>query len=255
MLTPEASRAAIDREWKRFVEMLTSAGGAGWSRPTRCEGWAIADLARHVHWGTSMEADAFRRSRTSASGRAEGREAGASAPWDDVRDAVGRHRAELVSEIDELIAQDLVDSELPLPYADVPAPLALQIFVMEAGVHTSDLAAALAQDDALADDVAAATWVVLGAFVPLFAAGAASTDAPADGVIVRLAGSTSDIRLAFRAGEWVVGPSGEPDVTISADDSPVLLFALGRIPLEDPRLRVDGDRDLAAGFKRYIPGP
>ena len=48
---------------------------------------------------------------------------------------------------------------------------------------------------------------------------------------------------------------GAPETTtvISGDDSPVALFALGRIGADDPRLVVKGND--AAAFKTWFPGP
>jgi hypothetical protein len=132
--------------------------------------------------------------------------------------------------------------------------MALQIFVMEAGVHTSDLAAAIDHGDALADDVASATWVFLTAFLPALAV--AATLMPPPGLVLKLAGATSELVLTYEPGGWSVGETDvKPRTVIAGNDSTVLLFALGRRPVTDPGLKIDGDAEFAARFKRYVPGP
>ena len=44
-------------------------------------------------------------------------------------------------------------------------------------------------------------------------------------------------------------------MTVTGDDSAVLLFAAGRITADDERLTVEGSSDLARDFKVYVPGP
>jgi uncharacterized protein (TIGR03083 family) len=254
VLETQAARDAIAREWGAFIEQVTSTGPEVWDRPTRCSGWTVADLARHAYWGTSMEADALARRRLSIRGPAEGREADRSRPPEEIINGLRVHRRQLLAEIDGILSGDGLDRDAPMPYGPVPVAIALQVFVMEAGVHTSDLAAAVDVNDGLADDVAAATWVVLAGFVPLLAAGA--PEVPPSGTVITLAGATSRLVLTRGPDGWVVGPTDDaPDAVISGDDSTVLLFALGRRPATDAGLQIAGDADLAARFKRYVPGP
>lgn len=65
----DLARVAVAAEWAHFSELLTSAEDA-WAAPTRLEGWTVRGLAAHAVWGISMEADALRRLRIGAEGRA-----------------------------------------------------------------------------------------------------------------------------------------------------------------------------------------
>lgn len=126
---------------------------------------------------------------------------------------------------------------------------------MEAGTHTDDLAAALGHSGKLAADVVVATKAYVRAFLTL---GASTEEIPEPGVTVALRGSSVDLTFVHRDGQWEVADRGgpaRPGVTVEADDSTVLLFALGRVPVTDPRLSVSGDRMLATRFKSWLPGP
>lgn len=246
----DSVRAAVDREWARFRGLL---GTAGWSVPTRLPGWAVSDLAVHAVWGVSMEADALRRRRTGGDGRAAGRTLPAGTPPETVRADLAAACAELHQELDRLTEGDLA-STVPLPYGDVPLGVFSQILVMEAGVHTSDLAAAAGEADDLGPDVVAATALTLRLFLPGLAA--AAGERPAAGTAIAVCGETVDLGFRYHGGGWEAtsGPAGSV-ATITGDDSTVLLFALGRIPGTDGRLSIAGDRDAGLRFKRWLPGP
>lgn len=51
--------AGFNDEMARFEELIRSLEDAAWQRPTRCEGWTVADVAAHVT-GTLVEVTAFR---------------------------------------------------------------------------------------------------------------------------------------------------------------------------------------------------
>lgn len=241
-------RESVDRSWGRFLAQLRAAGDGDWSRPTRLAGWAVADLAAHAVWGASMEADALRRWRTGADGRAEGRTVDASAGPDALTAAFEQARQEL---LDELARLDDGDPARPVPmaYFDVPLADVLTILVMEAGVHASDLLAAFGQDDALPGDVTAASAAFLATFGPVVASQA--TERPPDGTVVALAGPRVDLRFAYVDGAWTTADrQREPDVTLRApDDSTLVLYAFGRVAsgVEPP--------DAGRAFKRWFPGP
>ncbi len=251
----DSVRSAVGREWGRFRELLASGGESKWLAPTRLEGWAVRDLAAHAVWGVSMEADALRHRRTGSDGRADGRTVPDDAPPDAVRHELDSACRQLGEELDRLTDDDL-PSTAPLPYGDVPVGVFSQIAVMEAGVHTSDLAAAVGQDDDLAPDVVRATALFLRLFLPAVAASA--SERPAPGTTIGLRGETVDLRFRYEEGGWEALPESipsDPDATITADDSAVLLFALGRIPDTDARLAMSGDEATARRLKLWMPGP
>lgn len=251
----DAVSEAVPREWARFRSLVSSTDGSTWSAPTRLAGWTVRDLAAHAVWGISMEADALRRRRTEAAGRAEGRTVGEEAGPQAILDELDGARHVLAAEVAELTEGDL-ETLAPLPYGDVPVGLFSQILVMEAGIHTSDLAAALGQDDALAPDVVVATEVFVRTFLPVVAGSA--SDTPASDLAVSLRGPTVALTFRHRDGSWHVPDPGEPvdpAVTVHGDDSTVLLFALGRVPDTHPGLTFSGDRGLASRIKAWLPGP
>jgi uncharacterized protein (TIGR03083 family) len=251
-LTPTDARSAVARDWGRTLAALDALGDAAADTPTRCAGWTVLDLARHGAWGTSMEADALRRARTGEAGTAEGHEpAGGPA---EVAAALRASVADLDAELAR--AGELApDAVLAIPFGAIPAPFGLAVFTMEAGVHADDAVAATGRDEPLGDDVVRATTTVLPPVLPVLAA-AGGEAPPPEGTVFALTGSTVDLRFALLDGTWQAAPDEDPTATVAGvDDTAVLRFALGRLPADDPRLTFDGERDLAAGFKRWFPGP
>lgn len=249
-------RAAVAREWGRFIATLpASADTAGWRARTRCQDWTVADLAAHTVWGASMEADALRRARLGLTEPAEGRtiDAAAVAPEVIVAELYAARQA-LVEELAVLGDHD-GDRIVPLPYGQLPLAVFLPILVMEAGIHTDDLAAAVRlSDDPLPDDVVVAGTAFLATFLPLLAATAQETPAP--GTVVALRGATVDLRLSFGDRGWSTETVSDATALIeSEDDSTIVRFALGRLAPGDPRLAVSGFPGLGHAFKRWFPGP
>ena len=250
-------RAAVAREWGRFIATLpASADAAGWRAATRCQDWTVADLAAHVVWGASMEADALRRARLGHTEPAEGRtiDAAEVAPEVIVAELYAARQA-LVEEL-AVVGDHDGDRIVPLPYGQLPLAVFLPILVMEAGIHTDDLAAAVRPTvlDPLPDDVVVAGTAFLATFLPLLAAAAQETPAP--GTVVTLRGATVDLRLSFGDSGWSTGTVDDATVLIeSEDDSTIVRFALGRLAPDDPRLAVSGFPGLGHAFKRWFPGP
>jgi uncharacterized protein (TIGR03083 family) len=252
-LSVDQVHEAVSREWARFVELLDSVDDAGWASPTRLAGWTVADLAAHVVWGVSMEADALLRARTGAPGSAEGRVIEASSERTLVVGAVREAVTALQAEVTR-VGEGEPDRPVPMPYGVVPMAVVLPIFVMEAGVHTADLAAALGQEAVLAPDVCAATVPVLRMYLPLLAA-AAGEEPPAD-VAVMLRGPTLTLGFRFAYGAWEAADGAEPTAVITGDDdSSILLYALGRTIPGDRRIAVSGAVEVLDSFKRWCPGP
>ncbi|WP_433802050.1 maleylpyruvate isomerase family mycothiol-dependent enzyme [Actinomycetospora sp. CA-084318] len=238
MLTAVQAREAVARCWAVLEALPDDALG----RPTRCTGWTLLDLARHGAWGTSMEADALRRSRLGEPGSGEGSEPAGDGP--EVLAALRSSVAALVGELDR--AAELGDT-VEIPFGAIPAPFALQVFTMEAGVHADDALAALGRDEPLGADVVTATSVVLAAVLPALAA-----EVPAPGTVVGVTGPTVDLRLGVVDGAWQA-VDATPTVSVrGTSDTAVLRFALGRTDADDPALTVD---EGARPFKAWFPGP
>lgn len=245
----DVARAAIAREWRRASDLLRHTPDAGWSAQTRCAKWSLADLVAHGCWGTSFEADGLRRARTGSGGVAEGDDGGGDLAPDVLRARLAAGSDALVGEMDAFIAQPH-ERAVPMPYGELPIPLAFEVFTMEAGLHTSDIAAAIGEDDRLEPDVCRAALRFLEVF------GSVMVDPDAAGLdqvqTVGLRCSQGGVRFVLGDGQGTVDRL-EATTTISGDDSDVILFAFGRHPLGN--LEVEGDQQLAARFKDFVAGP
>lgn len=252
-LDPHRVADVLAREWTSVIDLLDGLEDDDWNRPSRCAGWTVRDLTGHVVWGVSMEADALRRARAQVEEPADGRTMPPDSDDAALLDALRAAADDLVREVRALGA-GAESLTCPMPYGGTPLPVALDVFVFEAGIHASDFADALGHDRPLADDTVPSTASVLLAFLPAFAT--AATTRPPAGTTFSLRGET--VRLD---GEWadeglVIGePAADPAVVVGGDDSSVLLFTVGRLPADDPRLSVTGDAALASDFKAHVPGP
>lgn len=244
MLSDDEALAAVRRCWTSALELLEGLPDDAWAGPTRCAGWTVLDLARHAAWGTSMEADALRRSRTGEAGSGVGVE-----PTDGVLEALRASVTDLVSELER--AGEL-GAAVEIPFGAVPTPFAMQVFTMEAGFHADDLATASGHDEPLGDDVVRATVTVLPPVFPVLAA-AAGVAPPADGTVIGLVGTSFDLRFGHLDGAWQAAPDEPLTATVAGSDTAVLRFAMGRAGLDG--LAVTGDAEIAAGFKTWFEGP
>jgi len=243
------ARVVIEREWGRTDELLRRVSGGAFGTSTRCEGWSIKELVAHACWGTSYEADGLRRARTDVVGVAEGTEFGADRSPDLLREQLVANGRALVDEIDAFL--DLPhDRAVPMPYGGLPVVLALDVFAMEAGLHTSDLAAALGEDDRLEPDVCRAALTFLQAFGPAMADEGAARLGPGNSIGLRC--SQGRVRFVCDEAGWRADDL-DAATTISGDDSDVVLFAFGRRRID--AVTVEGDPEVAAQFKELVPGP
>lgn len=250
--TAEEYRQILQREWASVTRLLDTLPEQDWNRPTRCTDWTILDLARHVVWGVSMEADAVRRARTGERDPADGITIAVDRGAREVLEALQEAADDLHAEMQSL-GPDAGDRTCPMPYGEIPLSVALDVFVYEAGIHASDFAHAVGADRPLADDVVASTATVTSQFLPVFAS--AGTPAPV-GTSFSLKGGAISLDGHWSADGLVMGdPLAEPTMTVEGDDSSVLLFAAGRLGADDERLTVKGSTDLARDFKVHVPGP
>ncbi len=251
--TTQEYRSILQREWASVTRLLAGLSDEDWNRPTRCAGWTILDLGRHVVWGVSMEADALRRARTGERDPADGTTMAIDSRPHEILEALHGASAVLDTET-QALGPDSGALTCPMPYGEVPLAAVLDIFVFEAGIHASDFAHAVGADRPLADDVVPSTATVMSQFLPVFAAGSATT--PPVGTTFSLSGRTMSLLGEWSADGLVMGEAAaEPTVTVAGDDSSVLLFAAGRIGADDERLTIEGSTDLARDFKVYVPGP
>jgi uncharacterized protein (TIGR03083 family) len=266
----EARRLAL-AAWDVFGERTDALDAAALAAtPTRLAGWSVEDLVRHTAWGMSMEAEALRLAVVAEPLRHGARAAGRptdALTGDALHLAWHRSRAELAAGLDSVAAAvgRGLSPVLPMPYGDVPLPVALDTFVMEAAVHTDDLLAALERPGRpvppLDPGVVGATARFLQHFWAVLASGGAPVPAR---TTVRLVGDTVTVGGTYDGAAWrALGADGGGDpsdgdgasVTLRGDDSTVLRVALGRVPVEAAGLQVTGDARLARALKEHVPGP
>ncbi|WP_199424163.1 maleylpyruvate isomerase N-terminal domain-containing protein [Actinotalea solisilvae] len=278
MTAPSASPGAGHRtarveaaEWARLLAALAEGGDALLDAPTALTGWTVEDLARHVHWGMTLEADGLRLLR--GAGEPPGAEVAAGTPAEGPRAglvaALAAARDALVAAL-EVTRDAPEDAVVPMPYGPVPLGLARQVFTMEAAMHTYDLVAA-ARDARGAvtgageraamlgagdhghrgSVVLPACATVLAAFWPALAA--AGTP-PAPGTTLALEGPTVRLGARYDGASWTPH-EGPADAVLRGDDAVLLLVAYGRVALEGSGVDVVGDAGLAARLKAMVPGP
>jgi uncharacterized protein (TIGR03083 family) len=251
-MDPATATGAVRAQWARFADILSAACPDVWDRPTRLVGWTVEDLARHVHWGITLEADGLALAASGQPRSAEGTPF--EGPREEIVPALRRASAVLVERLAEL--PEPVTGAVPMPYGELPMALALHVFVMEAAMHGSDLADAVPEaggtGEALPPEARASIALFFQAFWPVLAASAPA--APPPGTAIRLAGPTVGLEAGYDGTAW--GPVvGEPAVLVEGSDDAVLLYAYGRLPFDRAGLTVTGDRGLAVRFKEFVPGP
>lgn len=243
MLDLDGVRRAHGRDMAEVINRLTLASEDEWLAPTPCSEWTVADLAAHLAAGQAFKADALRRMQSGVT------EAGpiptVSGDRSTVLTELRENNAQLEAELARLNPGDL-DKLVPLPFGAFPVMLVLQIYVMEAGVHGQDVQMAMTGRAVLPQDVIEATATVLTA---VFDPG----EHPTGPAAYRLLSPNLHFQFTWRDGQWV-DEASDSACCIEGDDNAVTLFALGRIPADDPGLYVS-DLEAARRFKDYFPGP
>jgi uncharacterized protein (TIGR03083 family) len=253
MLDLDQARAVALREADRSIDLLAEAAGSEWTKPTRCEGWDVSAIAHHLTLILELYAEMAGRLGVGDSERVPfpdgmpARDRGATL---ELLRAGQRRFADALG----TLTQDVKDRLLPHPHLDVPGDLGLNLFALELGLHTDDIADALGDTAPLPQQVAHAALS--------FAARQASTwsdttgarpAAPADYVLV---GSTVRIGLAWDGSTWSREEVQDGRrCELRGDDGALARFVYGREPFDTGRLRLLGDESLARDFKRFFPGP
>jgi uncharacterized protein (TIGR03083 family) len=243
MLDLDGVRQAHQRDMAEVINRLKLASENEWLAQTPCAEWTVADLAAHLAAGQAFKADALQRMKSGVT------DVGPVPTVSDDRSTLlnqlRENNARLEAELEGLSAHDL-DKPVPLPFGAFPLEAVLQIFVMEAGVHAQDVQMAMTGRGILPPDVIDATAAILPA---VFDPG----EQPTGPVSYRLLAPSHVFHFTWRDGQWVDEASDDA-CCIEGDDNTLLLFALGRIPVDDPGLYVT-DLEVARRFKAYFPGP
>jgi uncharacterized protein (TIGR03083 family) len=253
MFDLEAARKITARELDELIGLAAGLDADQWQLPTRCAGWSVRDLCAHAGMAATQQAEAFRRANKGVLEQPEYPGAPELSPA-EVLELLRRGAAELDAALAEL-DEGAQSGMTPLPFAVIPTPVALQIPVYEYAFHRDDLADAIGAAGGLAADVAPELVTFFGGLAPMLAGRAAPGECPHG---YRLVAPTATLTIVPTEGGWTLTDS-EPDVPlcmIAGTDDAIALFAMGRVPASDPRLKVTGPAaNAAADFKRWIPGP
>lgn len=247
MLGFSAAGAAALEEIDSFTDRLRATSAADRERPTRCEGWTVEALARHMAAVIWQQAEAFHRVRLRSTTAPSWLELGPEIV--SIPDALVTARTHLVSGLTAV--REGEDPDVPLPFLNLPAGFAVQLLLIEYGVHRNDLEWALGDARPLHPDVAGVQIELLPAWLP----SAGLRIAPV-GTGYRLVASSGTTSVVCRDEDWQLGAAPpETTCTITGDDSAVALFTLGRIGPDHPGLEVEDPAGIAKKFKTYFPGP
>ena len=230
------------RELDGCRELLAGAAGDQWQRPTPCEGWDVTALGRHLAAVAWQQAEAFHRATIGVTEAPSWLEVG-----DDLVDTVDhglRHLERALAATDE-------GAKVPLPFAVLPAPIAVAALVLEYGVHRADLERSLADaaDDRLDPDVAGVVVGLLPLLVPVLA-----TKPPTDPITYRLVGDTATVAITSDGAAWRKGDGADAVCELRGSDAAISLLALGRIGPDHASLVVRDPAGAAAAFPTHVPG-
>ena len=189
-----------------------------------CPGWTVRDLVAHlgnVHvWAAAQ-----------VRGRGEKAPYVETTPGDDLADWYADCAETVVTALEAAAPDDPAWGFGPKPRT---AAFWQRRQLQETAVHRWDVEAALGREGALDPSLAAdGIDEALTIFVPRQV------------TLGRIPALERGLVLRSDAGQsWQVGP--DTAATVSGPADLLLLLLWGRVPLSDPRLRVEGDRDAAA---------
>lgn len=165
-------------------------------------------------------------------------------------------RNHLATAIEKMTEEDLARlADTPNQMFAPTGDLYLTMAVFETGIHRYDLEFAIDPEQATLDaPTTSAIDDMYGGNLALMTGMApANPDAPLG---YHLSGSQVQHHLTWDGKKWGNEPvDNVPVATIQGSDIALALFMTGRIPVTDPRLRIEGDHTIAGRFKSYVPGP
>ena len=247
-MTWGTSRDGVLDEAAALHELVDNLAPDQWSAATTCEGWTVAQCASHVAQVMAVQQLAFQHMLAGSTETPAWEEQPLVDP-ESVRAAVAASHATAIETMGRL-QDEHADKPVPLPFGTFPAPIALDILLLEYGTHRWDIAHAVDPGAALSPAASACVLGLLPAFLTFFAAAP-----PEEPIAYRLVAPSATLEVAPVDGAWALAPppEGAAVTTITGDDSSVALFALGRIGPDHPGVEVDGDH--AKTFKTWVPGP
>jgi len=132
----ERTIQGLQEEWTDFSQLLRSLNQEQWNTPSRCEGWTVGDVARHVV-GTAADVAAG--------------QPGTHTPEEEVAERQGRTPKETADELDAALvplqgmAQIIDDAawEGPSPAPDFTMRQGVTVLFYDVYVHGDDIRTAL----------------------------------------------------------------------------------------------------------------
>ncbi|MGC4105262.1 MAG: maleylpyruvate isomerase family mycothiol-dependent enzyme [Thermomicrobiales bacterium] len=269
MLELDRGRETAIRDLDAIIARLRGLSPSDWDRPTPDEGWTVRHLAVHLTETIPFLTNVLGDIIAVRLGRRPTEEAGDVVTLTSSTDAIAAAFTQDRNAFYHTIAA-MEDEDLETVVSGGSAgfersgSLFLALATIEAGIHRFDLDTAMGAPDAgLDEQTIIACDAVLPAHMATFATHAGThPDAP---VSFAFQGTGFDRRLTWTGSEWtqdVDAPEGTHEIRLHGDDSAIMLFLYGRIRVEGPgsdRLRFGDDsardRELAAQFKTFVPGP
>lgn len=259
MLELNAGRHASIRDLDAIISRLHELEPEDWDRPTPDKGWNVRDLAVHLTGTIPLMTNTLGEIIALRLGHRPTMEAGM-----DVTEKSERH--EIIASVTEyrnayfhtIAAMEEADLTAEVPGGQMfprTGQLYLVLSTSEFGVHRFDLEASQDEPDAgLSEEAILACDEIMIANMALFANGTGKH--PDHPVSYVFAGSLVNRRLTWDGTKWSLDEiEGVPEVRFQGDDSALALFIFGRIGVDSDRLGIEGDREIAAQFKTYVPGP
>jgi uncharacterized protein (TIGR03083 family) len=229
-------------EHRAALSLLRTLDVADWERPTRCSGWTVEHIARHL----AGVADAFSGVvETIATGGSASLAPGHDAEGD--RDAVLETYARAINRLDAALVR-------LTPEQFQASRFLLGIVRGEAALHHNDLVWALGEEAPL-EASSAEPWSTGVGMLASFATKRGI--APPRPVSIRFAADSERVTLRFDGTAWTASHDDQApvDTAMSGESQALALFVWGRVPATHRWLRVEGDPDVATEFKTWVPGP
>jgi len=254
-------RQAVIRDLDATMARLHGLEPEDWERQTPNEDWQVRHLAAHLVETTASANKTLEKlvqgGEAPAVPISESGDVTGSSQHAEIVSALTLQRNALFHTLSRLGTADLGGqaAQSGPDDASLAGHVALSRIVMEFGLHRFDLEWSLGEHYAgLSTEAVVAIDAFYGShFASMGDEPSAQPPAPAG---FHVAGALIDRSVTWDGERWVEGISSlVPVVRISGDDSSLALFLCGRIDADDSRLEVEGDQELAAQFKTFVPGP
>jgi uncharacterized protein (TIGR03083 family) len=244
--------AANDREVTALIDRAKTLTAEEWESSV-LPGWTVLDMLDHVARALVQQAEAFERGMRADLEQPEFPVPQATTPSAVLEDLVAAAAA-MQRTLAKLTPESL-GALTPMPFGVVPTAVALQIAVIEYGMHRWDLERVCgnaAYD--LADDVAAASVAMIPGLLPMLAS--RSDRQPERPIAFQLASTFGAPVVEFDGTAWAaVDATDLTPTVIAGSPSDITMFYIGRLNSNSPGITVTGPARVAENFKRFFPGP